>query len=334
MNPVVALGETDLVVGPLTLGTSSIGRGEDSPAKREALALALAGAVRAIDSGNNYGESERRVGAALRVAGGAAADTLIITKADPAPGSDDFSGERVRKSVRESQERLGLDQLPLVHLHDPERITYEQAIAPEGPVRALLDLREAGVIRYIGVAGGPAAMMERYIRTGLFDAAVTHNRWTLLDRSAAGIVRACEKHEVGLFNAAPFGGGLLTGKPSAGGTYAYRPAAPAVLQAATAMHDACERRGIPLAAAALQFSLRDERIASTIVGASGPEHLQQALEHAAVPIPEDLWDELDALCPPQDVWLEPDEALTGAGHGTTPHDTARPAPRSTHPDQR
>jgi len=192
-----------------------------------------------------------------------------------------------------------------VHLHDPERITYDQAMAPDGPVRALLDLREAGVIRYIGVAGGPAAMMERYIRTGLFDAAVTHNRWTLLDRSATELLRACQEHEVGLFNAAPFGGGLLTRKPSQGAAYAYRRAVPTVLRAATAMHDACERRGVPLAAAALQFSLRDERIASTIVGASSPEHLQQALEHAVVPIPEDLWDELDALCPPQDVWLGP-----------------------------
>ncbi|MEP7762724.1 aldo/keto reductase [Sanguibacter sp. 25GB23B1] len=309
MNDSTTLGRTDLVVGPLTLGTSRLGQGDDSAAKRDVLALALGGAVRAIDSGNNYGESEARVGAALRAARGTGAPstgTLVITKADPAHGSTDFSGERMRASVRESQERLGLDQLPLVHLHDPERITFEEAMAPDGPVRALLDLRDAGVVRFVGVAGGPAAMMERYVRTGLFDAAVTHNRWTLLDRSARGILEACAEHQVGLFNAAPFGGGLLATRPGPGGSYAYRPASPAVLQAATAMHDACERHGVPLAAAALQLGARDERIASTIVGASSPEHLARAVEHASVHVPQDLWDELDALRPPEHEWLGPD----------------------------
>lgn len=301
------LGRTGLEVTPLTLGTSNLGRGEDSPDKRDTLARVLGAAeVGVVDTSNEYGDSERRVGAALAAAGPAAAGTLVATKVDPVPGSGDYSGDRVRASVRESQERLGLDHLPLVHLHDPERLDFDDALAAEGPVRTLLDLQDAGVVGAVGVAGGPAAMMERYVRTGLFSAAVTHNRWTLLDRSAEGLLDACAELDVGLFNAAPFGGGFLAGRPARDGRYAYRPVVPAVLQAAEAMAERCDRHGVPLAAAALQWSLREPRVRSTIVGASSPAHLEAVLTQASLPVPEELWAELEALVPAREHWLGPD----------------------------
>src|SRR5690606_38766569 len=101
---------------------------------------------------------------------------VLATKADADPVTGDFSGERVRRSVEESLERLGLDHVPLMYLHDPEfHITFEQAMAPGGPVEALIALREEGVIGHIGIAGGPIDLMRRYVRTGVFEVVLSHN---------------------------------------------------------------------------------------------------------------------------------------------------------------
>jgi D-threo-aldose 1-dehydrogenase len=104
-------------------------------------------------------------------------------------------------------------------------------------------------------------------------------------------------------NGAPFGGGILAKGPQADPRYAYRPAAPAVLDRATQIEAACRHHRVPLAAAALQFSLREPRITSTIVGMSRPERIDQTLELATVPTPEALWDELAGLAAPEQTWL-------------------------------
>lgn len=221
------------------------------------------------------------------------------------PGSVDFSGARVRQSVRESQERLQVGQLDLVHLHDPERITMAQAMASDGPVRALLGLREAGVIGHLGVAGGPVGMLEAFLRTGHFEAVVTHNRFTLLDRSAESLLDLAAERGIGVFNTAPFGGGFLSGGPEHT-TYCYRPATAVQLTARTAMRQACARHGIDLADAALQFSVTDPRISSTIVGASSTRQLAQTIGRLAVTVPDALRGELRELAPPRSTWFGPD----------------------------
>ncbi|GHS87998.1 oxidoreductase [Actinomycetota bacterium] len=304
------LGGTGLEVTALTVGTSGLGRVDRVPEDRaqQTLAAALAGPFAVLDTSNEYGDghSEERVGRALALAGGLPAGRLVVTKVDPLPGSADFSGDRVRASVEESLHRLGLDHLPLVHLHDPERITFEEAMSGSGPVAALVALRDEGVIGHLGVAGGPAAMMERYVRTGIFEAIVTHNRFTLLDRSAESLLDACAELGLGVFNAAPYGGGLLAGRRSDPPTYAYRPATPEHLAALDRITAACAAHGVDLPAAALQLSIRDPRITSTIVGATRPEQLDATVAWAQQPIPTELWAELDGLCPPERVWLGPD----------------------------
>jgi D-threo-aldose 1-dehydrogenase len=132
----------------------------------------------------------------------------------------------VRRSLQESLERLGLERLALVYLHDPEHISFEDGVAPGGPVQALVELQREGLIDHLGVAGGPIDLMRRYIRTGAFEVVITHNRFTLVDRSAEPLLDEARELDVAVVNAAPFGGGVLAKGPAAVRDYAYGPAHP------------------------------------------------------------------------------------------------------------
>ena len=268
----------------------------------------LASAIRTIDTSNGYsdGESERRIGAAIAEAGGLPDDVTIITKVD-ARGTD-YSGDRVRTSVDESRARLGLDHLPLVHLHDPEFHSFDELTAPGGAVDALVALKESGAIGAVGLAGGRVQEMARYLALGVFDALLIHNRWTLLDRSAGDLLDQAGADGLTLINAAVYGGGILAAPVAAAGaaspTYGYRAAPPETLEAVELMRAACARHGVDLATAALQFSLRDPRFATTVVGMSRPSRVASTLAAAAAPVDDDLFAELDTLLPTKRVWLD------------------------------
>jgi D-threo-aldose 1-dehydrogenase len=266
------------------------------------------GPINFLDTSNGYGEdgaAERRIGSAIRRRGGLPDGVVLATKVDPDPRTGDFSGARVRVSVEESLERLGLDRIDLLHLHDPERISFEEATAPGGPVDALVGLKEEGVAAHLGVAGGPVALMQRYLDTGAFEVVLTHNRYTLLDRSAEKLFRSAHERGFGVLNAAPYGGGMLSRGPQQQARYAYGQRDDAIASAAAAMQQAASAAGIPLAAAALQFSVRAPFIDSTVVGLSSPQRVQETLELAAMAIPQTLWDELEALVPSTGLWLDP-----------------------------
>jgi D-threo-aldose 1-dehydrogenase len=124
---------------------------------------------------------------------------------------------------------------------------------------------------------------------------ISHNRYTLLNRDAEPLFEVAHRHGVAVVNAAPYGGGMLAKGPAAVARYMYRPASPELLGRARRLSAACERYDVPLAAAALQFSLRDPRITSTIVGFSRPERLAQTLHLAQLSVPAALWQELDAI---------------------------------------
>jgi D-threo-aldose 1-dehydrogenase len=301
------LGNTRLDVTPLCLGTSPLGNFPaqygyevDEDQAVATISRVLEGPINFIDTSNNYGdgESERRIGKAISAAGGLPEHVVLATKVDPLPGSDDFSGQRVRESVQESQQRLGLEQLQLVYLHDPERMSFEEATGPGGAVEALIALRDAGVIQYIGVAGGPIDLERRHLALGVFDAVISHNRYTLVDQSAEPLIQDAADRGVAFVNAAPYGGGILVRGPDVVPTYCYQPASEATLDRVRRMQHACAARDVPLAAAALQFSLRDGRVASTIVGMSSPERVDQTLRLAEWPIEDDLWTELMELAAP------------------------------------
>jgi D-threo-aldose 1-dehydrogenase len=298
------LGQTGLSVPPLCIGCAALGNMPETFAYEVAEEQALA-TIRAIfdspihflDTAASYGdgESERRIGVVLQERGGLPPGFVLATKADRNLQTGDFSGEQMRRSVERSRRLLGLEQLQLVYLHDPEHITFEAGMASGGPVEVLQRCKEEGLIAHLGVAGGPIDLMIRYVETGLFEAAISHNRYTLLNREADPFWDICAQRGVAALNAAPYGSGILAKGPSAYPRYEYSEASEEMIARARRMEEACASYEVPLAAAALQFSLRDSRIVSTIVGISRPERLDQTLALAQHPIPAPLWAELLAI---------------------------------------
>lgn len=307
------LGRTGLEVTALCIGTSPLasmaklyGYGVDEERAIATVQAAFRSPINFIDTSNGYGEdgtAERRIGAAIRRLGGLPGHVVLATKVDPDPRTGDFSGDRVRASLEESMERLGIDRIPLLHLHDPERISLAEGIGPGGPVEALVDLRDRGLVDHLGVAGGPVDILAGYLDTGEFEVLLSHNRYTLLDRSAETLFESAVARGIAVLNAAPYGGGMLSKGPQVQQQYAYGTGDDTLGEAAIAMEEVCRHYDVPLAAAALQFSVRSELITSTVVGMSAPERIEQTLRLLATPIPDDLWDELEPLAPTREHWL-------------------------------
>jgi len=296
------LGDTGLEVTGLALGCSPLGSdpGAYGYVVEEARAIEtvkamLASPLNFLDTAAIYGhgESERRVGDALRQAGDVSPNLVIATKADRDPNTGRFDGPQVRRSVAGSLERLGVGHLQLVHLHDPEyALSFEEAMKPHGPVDALVELRAEGVISYIGVAAGPVGLLTQFVATGAFDVVLTHNRFTLIDQSAQPLLDAAMKHSVAVVNAAPYGSGVLAKGSRGHPRYGYRQLDEDLVHRIDRLTGLCEANDVPLAAAALQFSLREPRIASTVVGMTRPERVAQTIALASHPIPDALWEEL------------------------------------------
>lgn len=300
------LGNTGLSVSPLCVGCAPLG---DMPETfeysvsreraHETLRTVFEGPINFLDTAASYGdgESERRIGEVLQEMGGLPEGYVLSTKADRDLQTGEFSGDQMRRSVERSLGLLGLDRLQIIFLHDPEHESYEHIMGPDGPVEVLKDLEEEGIIQHLGVAGDPPDLMARYVETGLFEVVITHNRYTLVERSAEPLLDIAAEHDVAALNAAPYGGGMLARGPDDFDRYAYEKAPKELLSRVRAMQEACWEFDLPLAAAALQFSLKDPRIVSTIVGISSPDRVRETLELAAHPIPDELWERLDALGP-------------------------------------
>ncbi len=297
-------GRTGLAVPPLAIGCAPLGDmpetfGYGVPEERAVATLraALASPIPYIDTAALYGdgESERRVGLVLKELGGLPANAVLQTKAGRDPVSNDFSGEMVKRRFERSLHLLGVERIEIVYLHDPEHTGFAEAMAPNGPVAVLRQYQEQGVIGHLGVAGGPIPLEIRYVDTGLFDAVITHNRYTLLNRSAEQLIAHAAEKGLAVLNAAPYGSGLLAKGPEAYPRYAYQEATLETIARVQEMRRLCDEQNVPLAAAALQFSTRDPRITSTIVGMTRPERIDETLALLQHPIPDDLWPALDAV---------------------------------------
>ena len=312
-------GRTGFDTTPLALGTSSWGqlRKGETADERDARIIEVADAffsesleTNLLDTSNMYGPtdaghlSELFVGQALARAAGpdaggarAASGLVVQTKLDRDVASGDFSGDRMRRSLEESLSRLGVDRIDVLYLHDPEVVGFDAVMAPGGAVEALVAMKEQGLATSIGISGGPVSMLQRFVETDLFDALVTHNRFTVLDRSADALLDAATARNVGVSNAAPYGGGVLTGRPESAGTYGYRPIRPDMAAALRRLRAICDSHGVAMSAVALGFSLRDPRVHTTIIGASSMSSWTRAVADAtaAATVPESLWADIADL---------------------------------------
>jgi len=282
----------------ITIGTSGLGK---RPGADESLAEALlASGFRQLDTSNNYsgGRAEALLGQAITAAGGLPASKVVFSKADQDPLTGAFDGDRLRRSFDETTERLGLETLPLYQLHDPYTISVSEGMAPGGPVQALIDLRDEGRIGAIGIAAGERTLVEDYVRTDAFDVVLTHNRWTIVDRTADTILNLATERGMTVFNAAPFGGGILGGSTFRGESYGYQPASAEFLAHLERVRALCAEWSLSVAAVALAFSMREPRIHSTVVGIYSQQRLDELPGLVATEVPDGFWPALDALGEP------------------------------------
>ncbi|WP_223830859.1 aldo/keto reductase [Streptomyces venezuelae] len=308
------IGGTTAWTTRLAFGAAGIGNlyreVTDAEAER-ALTTAWDRGIRSFDTAPHYGLglSERRLGAFLRdrprdaytvstkvgrllvPAPGATGDDLADGFAVPATHRRawDFSADGVRRSLEASLERLGLDRVDIVYLHDPDDHA-EQALTEAYP--ALEQLRAEGVVRAVGVGMNQTAVPTRFVTDTDIDAVLLAGRYTLLDQSGlAELLPAARRRGVSIVAGGVFNSGLLA-DPRPGATYDYAAAPPETLARAVRLREICERHGVPLRAAAARFPLGHPAVAGVLIGLRSAAEATDAADLLAHEIPPALWDEL------------------------------------------
>ncbi len=307
----VPLGASPLV-SPLVFGGGPIG-GLYAPVSdataAETLAAAWAAGIRAFDTAPHYGAglSERRIGEFL--SGRPREEFVVSTKVGrllvPAAGDTegaegfygtppltrirDYSRDGVLRSLEESLRRLGLDRVDIVLIHDPDDFLSQAA---DSAYPALAELRAQGTVGAIGAGMNSAAPLTWLVERCDVDCVLVAGRYTLLDDSAAeSLFPLCQRRGVAVLAGGVFNSGILAGADDSA-TYDYAPAPPAVAARARRMHDACARYGVPLAAAALRFTLRHPAVTAAVVGARTAEEITADASYLSTPIPDTLFQDL------------------------------------------
>ena len=299
------IGGTGLEIPGLCFGTSGLGDmpdtygyGVDEERAKATIRAVFDGPAKFLDSSRNYGfgRSEARIGAVIRERGGLPAGAILSTKLDRDMETGRFDAARARRSLEESLAALGLDRVHILHLHDPEHARSMDEIAGKsGAVAELFRMKEESLCDAVGLAAGRVDIMMPLLKDWDFDALITHNRFTLANRNAEQMIDFAVEKGIAVLNAAPYAGGVLAKGSSGYRRYVYQEATAEALDPIRRIEEICARHGVPPGAAALQFSLRDSRIASTVCGVTRPERVRETLDWAAFPIPEEMWAELEAL---------------------------------------
>ena len=298
----VSLGGTSLSVSKICFGTASLanmpltyGYDVDQVRARNTLRAIFEGPGNFLDTSRNYGfgRSEELIGEAILEHGGLPDGFVISSKLDRDPETDHFDAARARASLEESLKALGLDRIPLLHLHDPEHAASLKEV--NGALSELFRMKEEGLCDAVGLAAGNVRVMMPILKVWDFDALITHNRFTLINRNAENMIAYAHAKGIAVLNAAPYNSGVLAKGAVEYPRFVYQSATEATLEPVRRIEAVCARHGIPLGAAALQFSMRDARITSTICGVSKPERVAQTLKWANWQIADDVWDELSEI---------------------------------------
>lgn len=303
---------TRIALGGAQLG--NLGRVITDEEATDAVYAAWDGGIRYFDTAPHYGLglSERRLGRAL--AGRPRNEYVVSTKVGrllvPSEGGGkdpggfdvpawarrewDFSRDGVLRSLESSIERLGLDRVDIVYLHDPDD-HWEQA-SSEG-IQALIELRDQGVVSAVGVGMNQSAMPAEFVSRFDIDVVMLAGRYTLLEQPALmdllplALERGVSVVDVGVYNS----GLLARDRVAPNATYEYVPAPGELVERANRIAEICERFGTTLPTAALQFPLRHAAVASVAVGCRNRVQVESNLARAAETVPDALWLELVRL---------------------------------------
>ncbi|MFE0525838.1 aldo/keto reductase [Streptomyces sp. NPDC058954] len=310
------LGKSGVRVTELGFGGGPLG-GLFAPLDDETAARTLEAAwdsgIRYFDTSPHYGigHSERRIGGLLRdkPRDEATLSTKVgrlLVPQDPAGRMDeafavpathrrvwDFSRDGVLRSVEDSLERMGVDRIDLLLLHDAEE-HFEDALSEGLP--ALAELRAQGVVGAIGAGMYHPGKLARLVQESDVDVVMLSGRYTLLDQSALNeLLPACVDRGVSVLAASIFDSGLLaTGRPSEGATFDYAPAAPQMIERAHRIADVCDAHGVTLPALAMAFPLLHPAVSGIVVGMRTAEEVRRNIAAFATEIPNRIWDDLRA----------------------------------------
>lgn len=224
----------------------------------------------------------------------------------------DYSYDGVLRSLEDSLQRLGLCRVDIVFIHDVnprwQGADYEQRFAEAmgGAYPALERLRSEGVVRAIGVGVKGADVCLRFAGAGDFDFFMLAGGYTLLEHAALDdLLPHCERHGTGVIVASPFNSGILATGAVPGATFFYAEASPEIVARTRSLEAICNTHGVPLGAAALQFTLSHPAVVSAVCGYRTPAEVDTNLNWSTLPIPAALWEELKAKA------LIPSHAPTG-----------------------
>jgi D-threo-aldose 1-dehydrogenase len=307
----VALGRTRLSVTRLGLGTAPLaGLFEEVP-ENKALAVikrSWEAGIRFYDTAPLYGHglAEIRVGKVLgqkpraEFTLASKVGRLLRADAPPEPGQAfrgtppvnpvfDFSYDGVMRSVDESLERLRLDRIDILHIHDPDN-HFRQAL--DGAYKALDQLRSEGVIGAVGAGMNQAEMLTRFAREANFDCFLLAGRYTLLDQIALKeLLPVCLEKGVAIIAGGVYNSGILA-DPKPGAHYNYEAAPAALIERAQRIGAVCARHGVPIKAAAIQFPLGHPAVTCVVVGCRSVAQLDESIAMFELDIPPAMWQEL------------------------------------------
>jgi len=296
--PAKPLGRNPLEVPIFGLGTAPIGnlfRNIPEATAIETIQYAYEQNIRLFDSAPLYGNgrSEELVGKALK---GLPRDSFIIsTKVGRVLNDDrsdwefDFSYDGVMRSFESSLQRLDVDHVEIIHIHDPDD---HQAEALETAFPTLADLREQGVIKAIGSGMNQWQMLDHFARNADFDLFLLAGRYTLLEQTSLDFLDYCRENGIGIFLGGVYNSGILATGPKEDAKYNYQNAPEDVIEKARKMQDVCQRHNVPLNVAAIQFPTANPAVTSLVVGAEKPSEVEANLEARQEPIPQELWEDL------------------------------------------
>jgi len=273
--------------------------------------------IRFYDTAPLYGHglAELRVGKVLKqkareeFALASKVGRLLRAGAPPEPGQSfrgtppvnpvfDFSYDGVMRSVEESRERLGIERIDVLHIHDPDD-HYDEALG--GAYRALDRLRTDGVIGAVGAGMNQAEMLTRFAREANFDCFLLAGRYTLLDQVALKeLLPVCREKGVAIIAGGVYNSGILA-DPKPGAHYNYQAAPPELIERAQRIGAVCARHGVPIKAAAIQFPLGHPAVTCVVVGCRSVAQLDESIAMFEVAIPPAMWQELkhDGLLAPE-----------------------------------